>query len=224
MRWRGRLGAPPHTLRNSPRERYRRGGTRTTRATPASRHSRSVTGFRSEPGDGNRIGSPSTSSRTPMLRSVEAPPVRDSTADPYFEQAIGHASFASLGQQAAVRSVELSPDGSTLLVSLPTGTGKSAVGLYGALRPEARGTTVVVVPTVSLAMDQRGSAPRIAASWLHRTGLSATGTSHSWAKQSERSRRKSICGFAMAIRESCSSRPNLSRHLQAFSDRLQGAV
>jgi hypothetical protein len=50
--------------------------------------------------------------------------------------------------------VELSPQGSTILLSLPTGSGKSAIGLFGSLRPGATGTTVVVVPTVSLARDQ----------------------------------------------------------------------
>jgi ATP-dependent DNA helicase RecQ len=76
-------------------------------------------------------------------------------ADRFFNGALGYRFYASEGQQVATRCVELSPDGSTVLVSLPTGTGKSAVGLYTSLRSGATGTTVVVVPTISLARDQQ---------------------------------------------------------------------
>lgn len=80
--------------------------------------------------------------------------VAEPKADAFFRDALGHDRYASVGQQLAARCVELSPDASTILVSLPTGTGKSAVGLFGGLQQRARGTTVVVVPTISLARDQ----------------------------------------------------------------------
>jgi superfamily II DNA/RNA helicase len=65
-------------------------------------------------------------------------------------------SYRSLGQRAAVRSVLEAPDGATLVVNLPTGAGKSLCGhLPVALDEGKRGLTVVVVPTVALALHQR---------------------------------------------------------------------
>lgn len=75
-------------------------------------------------------------------------------SDLFFRDALGFQRYASSGQALGARCVELSAQGSTILVSLPTGSGKSAIGLFGSLRPGATGTTVVVVPTVSLARDQ----------------------------------------------------------------------
>ncbi|MFC8235890.1 protein DpdF [Streptomyces sp. NPDC057284] len=61
--------------------------------------------------------------------------------------------YRSRSQASAVRAASLADPASTLHVVLPTGTGKSIVGLApGLLR--ARGTTVVVVPTTALALDQ----------------------------------------------------------------------
>jgi superfamily II DNA/RNA helicase len=62
--------------------------------------------------------------------------------------------YRSLEQREAVRAVLVSPPDATILVCLPTGGGKSLVGLLAALNPSVAGTTVVVVPTVSLAIDQ----------------------------------------------------------------------
>jgi superfamily II DNA/RNA helicase len=82
-----------------------------------------------------------------------SPHQRRPPADPFFEAAVGHTTYASEGQQAAARCVALAPPGSTTVAALPTGTGKSAVGLLQALRADV-GTGVVVVPTVSLVADQ----------------------------------------------------------------------
>ena len=78
----------------------------------------------------------------------------ESSADLFFRESLGYSAYSTPGQELGVRCVELSPGGSTILVSLPTGSGKSAIGLFGGLRPDANGTTVVVVPTISLARDQ----------------------------------------------------------------------
>jgi ATP-dependent DNA helicase RecQ len=80
--------------------------------------------------------------------------VRPPATDLFFQGSSGFDYYATEGQKAAARTVELSPDGSTILVSLPTGVGKSVIGVFGALKPAARGTSVVVVPTISLARDQ----------------------------------------------------------------------
>jgi superfamily II DNA/RNA helicase len=78
-------------------------------------------------------------------------------ADPCLRDVLGDgfARFTCPGQQVAVRAAFLLPPGQTLLVVLPTGAGKSLVGLAPAvLGWPARGTTLVVVPTVALAFDQ----------------------------------------------------------------------
>jgi superfamily II DNA/RNA helicase len=61
--------------------------------------------------------------------------------------------YRSQTQASAIRTAALANPVSTLHVVLPTGTGKSIVGLApGLLRPT--GNTVVVVPTIALALDQ----------------------------------------------------------------------
>ncbi|MFF2345098.1 protein DpdF [Pseudarthrobacter sp. NPDC058119] len=61
--------------------------------------------------------------------------------------------YRSKTQAAAVRTAILGNPKSTLHVVLPTGTGKSIVGLApGMLHPA--GNTLVVVPTIALALDQ----------------------------------------------------------------------
>lgn len=64
--------------------------------------------------------------------------------------------YRSRTQASAVRTAALGSPTSTLHVVLPTGSGKSLVGLVpGLLR--TGGTTVVVVPTIALALDQERS-------------------------------------------------------------------
>ena len=81
-------------------------------------------------------------------RSTEALP-----ADPFLEEASGGMrSYRSDGQRDAVRAVLSSPPVATVLAVLPTGAGKTLVAsVAGYLaKPDL---TVVVVPTVSLALD-----------------------------------------------------------------------
>lgn len=68
--------------------------------------------------------------------------------------------YRSKAQAIALRSVAFAAPGSTVHVVLPTGTGKSLVGIApGLIDPTA--TTVVIVPTVALAIDQEIQARRI---------------------------------------------------------------
>jgi superfamily II DNA/RNA helicase len=62
----------------------------------------------------------------------------------------------SAGQRDAIRSAYLTPAGSSVLVVLPTGAGKSATFQFAALHNGATGDgmVVVVVPTIALARDQ----------------------------------------------------------------------
>jgi hypothetical protein len=64
----------------------------------------------------------------------------------------GYNSFKSLEQKIAVFGALNTPDGYTSLVSLPTGGGKSLITQTMAYQND--GLTIVIVPTVSLAIDQ----------------------------------------------------------------------
>ncbi len=67
--------------------------------------------------------------------------------------------YRSHGQRVAVRSALRTPAGSTLAICLPTGEGKStvfhaiSVSTFVGEISNGRGTTIVVTPTVSLAID-----------------------------------------------------------------------
>jgi hypothetical protein len=75
--------------------------------------------------------------------------------DPFLQEASGFNTYFSPGQREAVRSGFLLPPGQTLIVALPTGSGKSFVAQAAVLvfGLEA-GLTLCVVPTTALALDQ----------------------------------------------------------------------
>ena len=76
-------------------------------------------------------------------------------ADPAIEGVLGFKQYHSPGQRMAVRSALLLQPGGTLLVVLPTGGGKSlAVFASALLQGVSDGLTLVLVPTVALALDQ----------------------------------------------------------------------
>jgi len=75
-------------------------------------------------------------------------------ADPVWSYATGLKEYRSFEQREAVRTLVTSPEDGTVLVVLATGSGKSLVGLLDALVRGPGATTVVVVPTTSLAIDQ----------------------------------------------------------------------
>lgn len=72
-------------------------------------------------------------------------PVIDSSIDRY----------KSPGQRAAVRSAMALPPGATLVVNLPTGAGKTLAMLAAAATAPAGMSSVLVVPTVALALDHQ---------------------------------------------------------------------
>jgi ATP-dependent DNA helicase RecQ len=80
-------------------------------------------------------------------------------ADPFWRSALGHPTYLSTSQRQAARTVALAPPGSTVIVCLPTGNGKTAVVQAPALlRSHDAGVSVIVVPTVVLALDmERGT-------------------------------------------------------------------
>lgn len=88
-------------------------------------------------------GSVSTSARHDMAVPV----------DPAIAAVAGVDAYRSRSQASAVRAAALGDPESTLHVVLPTGTGKSLVGITPGLLA-AKGLSVIVVPTIALALDQ----------------------------------------------------------------------
>lgn len=77
-------------------------------------------------------------------------------ADPFFTAALGddHSHYVSTGQRQAARAIALAEPGSTTIICLPTGHGKTAVAMAPALLASgSRGVSVIVVPTSVLAAD-----------------------------------------------------------------------
>jgi ATP-dependent DNA helicase RecQ len=75
--------------------------------------------------------------------------------DPFLGDVSGFETYVSRGQREAVRSALLLPPGETLIVDLPTGSGKSFVAQGPVLaRGIEGGLSLCVVPTIALALDQ----------------------------------------------------------------------
>ncbi len=75
--------------------------------------------------------------------------------DPFLSEASGFETYVSPGQREAVRSAFLLPPGETLVVALPTGSGKSFVAQAPVLvRGIEGGLSLCIVPTTALVLDQ----------------------------------------------------------------------
>jgi ATP-dependent DNA helicase RecQ len=87
---------------------------------------------------------------SPQRRSLAA-----CEGDPFWLAALGdrYHQYLSTAQRQAARSVALAPPGSTTIVCLPTGHGKTDVALAPILLDGGAGVSVIVVPTVILAID-----------------------------------------------------------------------
>lgn len=88
----------------------------------------------------------------PIRRTDERAP-----GDPPLWQ-LGLQTYHSQAQREAVRTVLTAPAGSTVVINLPTGSGKSLCALLPALQPlpdesDRLGVTPIVVPVVALALD-----------------------------------------------------------------------
>lgn len=74
--------------------------------------------------------------------------------DPFL-QLVGLKNYRSAAQREVIRSVLTAPDNSTLVINLPTGSGKSlCVQLPALLKSVQTGVSIVIVPTTALALDQ----------------------------------------------------------------------
>ena len=75
-------------------------------------------------------------------------------ADPFIKEVTGYSHYTCPGQREAIRGALLMPQGSTLVVNLPTGSGKTLVGQVPVLLGgTSAGLTLFVVPTTALAID-----------------------------------------------------------------------
>ncbi|UWQ61926.1 DEAD/DEAH box helicase [Leisingera caerulea] len=75
--------------------------------------------------------------------------------DPFLGEASGFDTYVSPGQREAVRSAFLLPPGETLIVALPTGSGKSFVSQAPVLvQGLENGLSLCIVPTTALVLDQ----------------------------------------------------------------------
>jgi ATP-dependent DNA helicase RecQ len=84
-------------------------------------------------------------------------PVDDSLRlDPAIKIECGlpYETYSCSGQQQAIHATMLMQPGATLVVNLPTGSGKSLVAWAAAMLADAGMLTIVVLPTVALALDQ----------------------------------------------------------------------
>ena len=94
------------------------------------------------------------SPETPLFKEERRRSHEPVSGDPFL-RALGYETYQSVGQREAIRTILTAPPESTLVVNLPTGSGKSLCAHLPAwLASKPVGVTIVVVPTVALAIDQ----------------------------------------------------------------------
>ena len=81
------------------------------------------------------------------------------STDLFIQQLTGYKEYKTESQKLAVHGALNTPSGYTSLISLPTGGGKSLITQSVAYQYD--GLTIVIVPTVSLAIDQERSAKKV---------------------------------------------------------------
>ncbi|PSN16989.1 hypothetical protein C7293_00220 [filamentous cyanobacterium CCT1] len=95
------------------------------------------------------------SPETPLFKEERRRSHEPVPGDPFLK-ALGYETYQSVGQREAIRTILTAPPESTLVVNLPTSSGKSLCAhlpAWLASKPVV-GVTIVVVPTVALAIDQ----------------------------------------------------------------------
>jgi superfamily II DNA/RNA helicase len=89
------------------------------------------------------------------IREIKRRETRSVPSDPLVTELAGLPEYVTPGQRAAVQAAFLMPAGSTVIIDLPTGGGKTLAFQLPALAwADQGGLTVVVVPTTALAKDQ----------------------------------------------------------------------
>jgi len=90
-----------------------------------------------------------------LLTENTWPEASKSRMDPLLKQRTGYEYYASNHQRDAIRSMLCMPKGSTLIVNIPTGSGKTLIAQAPFLVDDRKQfpLTLVVVPTISLTID-----------------------------------------------------------------------
>jgi ATP-dependent DNA helicase RecQ len=104
------------------------------------------------------LGEPSALDGPPKEKSLD-----ETFAAEAFLQSVGYDRWRSPAQKEAAWYTLQAPPGSTRVIVLPTGSGKSLC--FQLLPRFTSGLTVVVVPTIALAIDQQASAVRLFANY-----------------------------------------------------------
>lgn len=86
-----------------------------------------------------------------VYRDVEPTEIEQIKADPFWNAAHNYDSYRGEPQRQAARAAVMN-DGGSIVVALPTGRGKTAVAWSKVLMSD-HGVTIVVVPTIVLALD-----------------------------------------------------------------------
>ncbi|MFO1431285.1 MAG: protein DpdF [Candidatus Competibacteraceae bacterium] len=97
-------------------------------------------------------------------RSCQSSPRTQLPTDAFLAR-VGVSTYRSLGQCRATRAILTAPPGATVLVTLPTGEGKSLlfqlIDRVGFPEQQSPGVTLVIVPTITLAIDHEKSARKL---------------------------------------------------------------
>nr|WP_301334136.1 protein DpdF [Solimonas sp. SE-A11] len=89
--------------------------------------------------------------------------------DPLLLRSLGLSTYTGEGQREAVRALLHLPSSDTLIVNLPTGSGKSIIAQLPPLLEQEGAMTLAIVPTVALAIDQATRVSKLlAARFPHR--------------------------------------------------------
>jgi len=119
---------------------------------------------------------------------AERRPKLQACGDPFLSGFTNFSSYQSLSQQQAVRGALITPPGAACVVSLPTGEGKSLVGqLLSQLVKRGlhnAGATIVIVPTVALALDQETACRKLGLPDVPRAYVGVTDGGQSQRNQS----------------------------------------
>ncbi|GAA6623056.1 protein DpdF [Scytonema sp. NUACC26] len=91
---------------------------------------------------------------TPVFKEENRRSYEEVAPDPFLSL-VQRKSYRSVGQREAIRAVLTAPENSSLVINLPTSSGKSLCAqLPALLNSRTSGVSVVVVPTTALAIDQ----------------------------------------------------------------------
>ncbi|MEB6655747.1 DEAD/DEAH box helicase [Klebsiella aerogenes] len=99
--------------------------------------------------------------RLDKRRTLSSPPLDSLLANQLKDPQYHH--YSTAGQQMAVRAVLTSPEDKTLVINLPTGAGKTFVIHALMLNTQKDRLTLVIVPTIGLAIEQAQRAKEILA-------------------------------------------------------------